>query len=95
VRQFIDMSNQFLENIGLSNTEVDEMVRQSTNHLLSKVDPHLAAFPRVTADILALFAGAQRHLDPNCAVTTAACAVTHPSLAQHDATGGTACLLST
>ena len=39
VRQFVDMSNQFLENIGLSNTEVDEMLRQSTNHLLSKVFP--------------------------------------------------------
>eukprot|EP00730_Choanoeca_flexa_P020174 TRINITY_DN9864_c0_g1_i1.p1 TRINITY_DN9864_c0_g1~~TRINITY_DN9864_c0_g1_i1.p1 ORF type:complete len:771 (+),score=183.97 TRINITY_DN9864_c0_g1_i1:103-2415(+) len=37
VRQFIDKSYQFLENIGLSSTEVDEMIRQSTNHLLSKV----------------------------------------------------------
>eukprot|EP00045_Choanoeca_perplexa_P013903 m.159994 g.159994 ORF g.159994 m.159994 type:complete len:766 (+) comp16492_c0_seq23:100-2397(+) len=37
VRQFVDMSYQFLESIGLSNTEVDEMLRQSTNHLLSKV----------------------------------------------------------
>ncbi|EDQ87312.1 uncharacterized protein MONBRDRAFT_27374 [Monosiga brevicollis MX1] len=37
VRHYIDLSHQFLENVGLSSTEVDELLRQSTNHLFSKV----------------------------------------------------------
>ncbi|EGD78288.1 hypothetical protein PTSG_09354 [Salpingoeca rosetta] len=37
VKQFIFLTWLYIHNIGLSNTEVDETVRQSTNQLLSKV----------------------------------------------------------
>lgn len=37
IRQHVNLSYGFVEDLGLSNTDVDDMVRQATNHLLSKV----------------------------------------------------------
>lgn len=36
IKKFIDNCVKFVEDLDLSHTEVDEMVRRSTNHLLSK-----------------------------------------------------------